>query len=160
VRDSTACEVSHSGSNEPHRRPAPLEPFQALSLRARGDAIQLSWIEGFVNALLDPAERERRAKAVRSLRRERAVDVPRVPTPVPKPAYRWGWVLAAVTEVLKAAGEPMRAREIHAAAEELVGELVSWSSVKNCLASGVGGGSPRFERAGRGGYRLASDGRG
>ncbi|MGA8364023.1 MAG: hypothetical protein WB709_05835 [Solirubrobacteraceae bacterium] len=76
-----------------------------------------------------------------------------------KPAYRWGWVLAAVTEVLRAAGEPMRTRMIHAAVEELVGEPVSWSSVKNCLASDVGGRSPRFERVGRGLYRLASNGR-
>jgi hypothetical protein len=46
---------------------------------------------------------------------------------------------------------------IHAAVEELVGEPVSWSSVKNCLASDVGGKSARFERVGRGRYRLASD---
>jgi hypothetical protein len=78
-------------------------------------------------------------------------------TPVAKPACRWGWVLKAVTEVLEAAREPMRTRKIHAAVEELVGEPVPWSSVKNCLASDVGGKSPRFERVGRGRYRLASD---
>jgi hypothetical protein len=105
--------------------------------------------------LLDPAGRERREKAVRGLRGERTADPSRALTPVAKPAYRWGWVLAAVTEVLKAAGEPMRARMIHAAVEKLVGEPVSWSSVKNCLASRVGGRSPRFERVGRGRYRLA-----
>jgi len=75
------------------------------------------------------------------------------------PSYWWGWVLMAVTKVLEAAGEPMRARKIHAAVEELVDEPVSWSSVKNCLASGVGGKSPRFERVGRGRYRVVSDGR-
>jgi hypothetical protein len=76
-----------------------------------------------------------------------------------KPAYRWGWVLAAVTEVLEAAREPMQARMIHAAVEELVGEPVSLSLVKNCLASDVGGKPPRFERVGRGRYRVVSDGR-
>jgi hypothetical protein len=124
-----------------------------------GTKIKLSWIEEFVNDLLDPVGRERRAKAVRGLRRERAVGPPGVLTTVAKPTYRWGWVLAAVTEVLEAAGEPMRTRMIHAATQYLVGEPVSWSSVKNCLASDVGGKSPRFERVGRGRYRLASDGR-
>jgi hypothetical protein len=79
--------------------------------------------------------------------------------PAAKPVNRWGWVLAAITDVLEAAREPMRARMIHTAVEELVGEPMSWSSVKNCLASDVGGKSPRFERVGRGRYRLASDGR-
>jgi hypothetical protein len=118
---------------------------------------KLSWIEGFVNDLLDPAGRERRAKAVRSLRRGRTADPSRVLAPTSKPAYRWGWVLAAVTEVLKAAGEPMRARKIHAAVEELVGEPVSWSSVRNCLASGRGGKTPQFERLGYGQYRVVPD---
>jgi HB1, ASXL, restriction endonuclease HTH domain len=135
--------VQHSESNH--------APAETLS--------KLSWIEGFVSDLLDPAGRERRAKAVRGLRRERNVGPSRGLTTVAKPAYRRGWVLAAVTEVLEAAGEPMRTRMIHAAVEELVGEPVSWSSVKNCLASDVGGKSPRFERVGRGRYRLASDGR-
>jgi hypothetical protein len=103
--------------------------------------------------------RERRAKAVRSLRLERTAGPPRVLALVAKPAYRWGWVLAAVTQVLEAAGEPMRTRMIHAAVEELVGEPVSWSSVKNCLASDVGGKSPRFERVGRELARELSKGR-
>jgi hypothetical protein len=120
---------------------------------------KLSWIEGFVNDLLDPVGRERRAKAVRGLRRERTDGPSRALIPAAKPANRWGWVLAAVTEVLGAAREPMRARMIHTTVEELVGEPVSWSSVKSCLASDVGGKSPRFERVGRGRYRLVSDGR-
>jgi hypothetical protein len=120
---------------------------------------KLSWIEGFVNDLLDPAGRERRAKAVRSLRCERTVGPSRGLTPAAKLAHRWGWVLAAVTEVLEVAREPMRTRTIHTAVEELVGEPVSWSSVKNCLAADVSGRSPRFERGGRGRYRMASDGR-
>jgi hypothetical protein len=48
-------------------------------------------------------------------------------------------VLAAVTEVLKAANEPMQARKIYVAVLELAGEPVSWSSVRNCLASDVSG---------------------
>lgn len=71
---------------------------------------------------------------------------------------RDGWVLGTVTEVLKAAGGPMQARAIHAAAEVLAGEPVSWSSVKNCLVEGTRGEAPRFERVGRGKYRMRLQG--
>lgn len=51
--------------------------------------------------------------------------------------------------------EPMQAiAAVHAAVEELLGEPVVWSSIKNALASNVGGESPRFERVGHGRYRL------
>jgi hypothetical protein len=49
----------------------------------------------------------------------------------------------------------MRATDIHRAVEALVGESVSWSSVKNALASNVSGSSPRFVRIARGRYMLA-----
>jgi hypothetical protein len=62
-------------------------------------------------------------------------------------------VQAAVTAVLEASVEPMQAIAIHAAVEELLGEPVCWSSVKNCLSEGIRGRSPRFERVGRGRYR-------
>lgn len=50
----------------------------------------------------------------------------------------------------------MRAREIHAAVEAMLGEVVAWSSVKGGLASHVSGSSPRFVRVTRGRYVLAS----
>lgn len=75
--------------------------------------------------------------------------------PALRPAYRRGWVLAAVTEVLGTADEPMRARDIQESAERLVGEPVGWSSVKDCLTRHIGGELPRFERVARGRYRLA-----
>jgi hypothetical protein len=62
--------------------------------------------------------------------------------------------VATVTEVLKAADGPMQARAIHAAAERLAGESVSWSSVRNCLAADCVGNAPRFERVGHGRYRV------
>jgi len=49
----------------------------------------------------------------------------------------------------------MRAREIHAAAETVLGEAVAWSSVKGALASNISGSSPRFVRVARGWYVLA-----
>jgi len=60
-----------------------------------------------------------------------------------------------VTLVLETAGEPMRAREIHAAACEFAGELLLWKSVKAALATNVTGEHPRFRRVGHGVYQIA-----
>jgi hypothetical protein len=49
----------------------------------------------------------------------------------------------------------MRAWEVHAAVEAMLGEAVAWSSVKGALASNVSGSSPRFVRVARGRYALA-----
>jgi hypothetical protein len=69
---------------------------------------------------------------------------------------RPGWVLKAVVQVLSDHGEPMRAKDIHAAVEALVGGPVGWSAVKQALASNVSGPSPRFVRVARGRYVLAN----
>jgi len=66
-------------------------------------------------------------------------------------------VLETVTLVLERAEGPMRAREIHAAACELAGELLLWKSVKAALSAGAAGEKPHFRRVGRGVYELASD---
>ena len=68
---------------------------------------------------------------------------------------RPGWVVNALVQVLDGRGEPMQAREIHAAVEAMLGEAVAWSSVKGALASNVSGSSPRFVRVVRGRYMLA-----
>jgi hypothetical protein len=47
------------------------------------------------------------------------------------------------------------AREIHAAAEQLAGEPLLWTSVKAALAAGMAGKSPRFRRVRRGVYQTA-----
>jgi hypothetical protein len=49
----------------------------------------------------------------------------------------------------------MRAREIHAAVQQLAGEQLLWTSVKAALAAGVAGKSPRFRRVRRGVYQTA-----
>ena len=46
------------------------------------------------------------------------------------------------------------AREIHAAAEQLAGEPLLWTSVKAALAAGMAGKSPRFRRVRRGVYQT------
>jgi len=66
-------------------------------------------------------------------------------------------VLSAVTQVLTEAKAPMRARDIHAAVEVLHGDVMSWSSVKDCLASNAKAGG-RFVRIARGRYCLPEGG--
>lgn len=68
---------------------------------------------------------------------------------------RPGWVIDALVEIMGGRGEPMRAREVHAAVEGMLGEAVAWSSVKGALSSNVSGSSPRFVRVARGRYVLA-----
>jgi len=52
----------------------------------------------------------------------------------------------------------MRAREIHAAAEQLAGESLRWTSVKGTLAAYADGREARFERVRRGYYRIRAHG--
>lgn len=68
---------------------------------------------------------------------------------------RAGWIVRAVERVLADQGEPMQAKAVHEAVEALLGQTVSWSSIKGALADNVAGPSPRFVRVGRGRYRLA-----
>ncbi len=67
---------------------------------------------------------------------------------------RPGWVLKAVVQVMADRGEPMRAKDIHAAVEALVGEPVPRSSVKGALAWDVSGSSTCLVRVARGRYML------
>jgi hypothetical protein len=137
--------VSHS---------APVETLVKLLGSAKSKA-DVSALEEFLGELVDPIGRSQRAKAAGDLRRG-TIGKPRALASVAIPTHRPGWVLAAVTDVLKAATEPMQARTIYVAVIEMLGEPVSWSSVRNCLASDVSGQSPRFERVGHGRYRMAT----
>ena len=70
--------------------------------------------------------------------------------------HRPGWVVDAVAQVLADRAEPMRATDIHAAVEALLGETVCLGSVKNALVNNITGPNRRFVRIGRGRYVLAS----
>ena len=63
-------------------------------------------------------------------------------------------MLETVTRVLERSERPMRVREIHAAACELVGEQLLWKSVKAALSADVTGEHPRFRRVGHGVYEM------
>ena len=57
-----------------------------------------------------------------------------VKPPTHRPMARHsGAVRDAVFEALRASQQPLRAREVHAAAEALAGEALSWNTVKDCL---------------------------
>ena len=66
---------------------------------------------------------------------------------------RSGVVRRAVFQVLAAAEQPLRAREIHAAAESLAGEPLSWNTVKDCLFKSARGPGCPVERVSHGRYR-------
>jgi hypothetical protein len=63
-------------------------------------------------------------------------------------------VLETINRVLEYSDRPMRAREIYAAAEELLGEPLVWKSVKETLWNYTSGDRRRFTRVSRGLYKL------
>jgi HB1, ASXL, restriction endonuclease HTH domain len=95
-------------------------------------------------------------RVVKKLAAVRAGNEPRERRSCRQRPRRPGWVLNAVIQVLSDRKEPMRATDIHAAVEVLLGEPVGWTSVKQALASNVSGPLPRFVRIARGRYVLAS----
>lgn len=79
------------------------------------------------------------------------------PVPQRQRLRRPGWVVKAITQVLLDRAEPMRARDIHKAVEESLGEKVRWGSTKQALSSHVSGTKPKFIRVARGRYLLADN---
>lgn len=66
---------------------------------------------------------------------------------------RAGAVQEVVFQVLTAAEQPLRAREIHAVAQELAGTALSWNTVKDCLHKNARRPDSPIERVSRGSYR-------
>jgi hypothetical protein len=71
------------------------------------------------------------------------------------PPRKIGDVIDTITAILEHADQPMRARDIHAAAEDRLGRPIKWTSAKATLAAHASGSRPRFERVGHGRYRIA-----
>jgi hypothetical protein len=65
-----------------------------------------------------------------------------------------GSILAAIAVVLSGIEGGMRARDIHAAVQALLGEPVPVSSVKDCLARNARGKRRRLDRVAWGRYRV------
>jgi hypothetical protein len=68
--------------------------------------------------------------------------------------FHQGTVLEAVTEVLRLAREPMRARDVRAAVEEALGGPIPASSVQEALATHARKGDRRFRRVAFGVYEY------
>jgi len=66
---------------------------------------------------------------------------------------RAGAVQNAVIRALAAADRPLRAREIHSAAQELAGTSLSWNTVKDCLHTNARRPDSVIERVSYGRYR-------
>ena len=69
---------------------------------------------------------------------------------------RQGSVLEAVTNVLERAERPLRVRDIHARAEELLGAAIPFSSVNEALSTHTSGRNQRFRRLRYGVYEHRS----
>jgi hypothetical protein len=93
-----------------------------------------------------------RLSSLRAKLLKQATEAPLEPRPAPPKAAP---VLETVTLVLELAGRPMRASEIHAAANELAYPPLRWRSVKGILSAYTIGGDRRFRRVGHGVYELA-----
>ena len=66
---------------------------------------------------------------------------------------RAGAIQEAVIQVLASAERPLRAREIHAAAEKLAGTALCWNTVKDCLHKHARRPHSPIERVSHGSYR-------
>ena len=82
---------------------------------------------------------------------DRAAERPQKPRQAPPRASP---VLQTITLVLEQTPRPMRATEIHAAAERLAGESLRWTSVKAALAAGAAANPQRFRRVRYGVYEA------
>jgi hypothetical protein len=70
-----------------------------------------------------------------------------------QPRPRAGAVQAAVIQALAEADRPLRAREIHTAAQKLAGTPLSWNTVKDCLHTHARRPGSPIERVTHGRYR-------
>jgi hypothetical protein len=84
------------------------------------------------------------------------VSRPHVSSEGPQPDGRrpFGTVAQAIVQVLARADTELRVRDIHKQVEYILGEPLSYGSVKNYLHKGARRPAPLFEYRGRAGYRL------
>jgi hypothetical protein len=110
---------------------------------------------GLLGCYSNPEIQERLRRLSEKLDRLAASDAARRPSVRRDRKLPSSLVPKAIECVLDDSGGPMRARDIHAEVEELLGMSVPVSSVKNWLAKQVQDQQPRVVRLGRGRNRLA-----
>jgi hypothetical protein len=84
-------------------------------------------------ALSNPLATDNNRFAKLAAMKQRALERVTVPEKVPPIGRRQGAVLASVTIVLERAGQPMFVEEIHSVVEDLLGEPVPSSSMKDAF---------------------------
>ena len=109
---------------------------------------------GLLSSYSNPEVQGRLRRLSEKLERLAASDAAPRPSGRQDRRLRGGLVPKAIERVLREASGPMRARDIHAEVEELLGRSVPVSSVKNWLAKRVQAGDRRLVRLDRGRYRL------
>jgi hypothetical protein len=114
---------------------------------------------GIVGAYSHPEIQGRLRQLADKLDRLAASNDPRRHSSRNDRTIRCGLVAKAIQQVLAEAPGPMRVCDIHAAVEDLLGQSVPTSSVKDWLAKNVKGERPRLVRLGQGRYRLMTEGR-
>ncbi len=130
-----------------HLEPNPRNLRRIIPSGARSNLLELNGARSNPRAGVELS----RLSALHDELLRKALVNPREPRPVPAKSSP---VLETVTMVLELAGKPMRAREIHAAACELVGEALLWTSVKGALAGCASGPERRFRRVRHGVYEI------
>jgi hypothetical protein len=108
---------------------------------------------GLTGALSNQPATEKLSR-VNLLRKKLLREAANSPHPAKRVQLRSGAIQAAVIKVLADSPEPMQAIQIHAAVERLLSMPVSKDTVKSCLSEGARGADVRFERLGRGRYKL------
>jgi hypothetical protein len=112
---------------------------------------------GVVGGLWNQDVRSRLQCIHRHIARQAASSEPSAKRPPPQfQRRRPGTICDAILAVLVEHRDGLRMRDITAAVAERLGEPVSTSSVKSCLWREAQGNIGKFERIGRGRYRLRS----
>jgi hypothetical protein len=109
---------------------------------------------GLLGCYSNPEIQGRLRRLSEKLERLAASNAPPRPAARTDRRLRCGLVPGAIERVLSESVEPMRVRDVHAEVEELLGQTVSPSAVKNWLARHAAGDKALFLRLGRGRYRL------
>jgi hypothetical protein len=111
---------------------------------------------GLLGAYSNPEIQGRLRQLAEKLDRLAASDAVQSPSTRHDRRLRGGLMPRAIKQVLTEAPGPMRARDIHAAVEDLLNRPIPSSTVKCWLAKSIQGEQPRLVRLGRGRYRLVA----
>ena len=109
---------------------------------------------GLAGQLSNPIVKTKWANLQGGLAELRTSSTPVRPSERPRAVRARGQVRDLIIHLLQKADQPIRARDIHRAVEQVLGEEVAWSSIAYCLARNDPGSEARIENIRLGLYRL------